>query len=112
MAESRKTVEDARRFASMVAEHQGWKLMADPEFLGTLVEGLATNHNRYGYYLCPCRDSLGSPSADEDVICPCEYAQADIEEHGHCFCALYQSPAFHARGGEPASIPERSPRRG
>jgi ferredoxin-thioredoxin reductase catalytic chain len=106
-----KTVQDTYRFASMVAAHQGWLLTADEEFLDTLIEGLTTNHNRYGYYLCPCRDSLGSRDADADVICPCEYARADIEERGHCFCALYQSPAFHSQGKEPRQIPERSPRR-
>jgi ferredoxin-thioredoxin reductase catalytic chain len=102
---------DTRRFVEMVAAHHGWRASSDGEFLDTLVEGLTTNYNRYGYYLCPCRDSLGSREADEDVICPCRYARPDIDEYGHCFCALYQSPAFHAGGAEPKAIPERSPRR-
>ena len=106
-----KTVQDTRRFASMVAAHQGWRLITDDDFLDTLLEGLTTNHNRYGYYLCPCRDTLGSREADRDVICPCAYAQPDIAEHGHCFCALYQSESFRAQGKEPRQIPERSPRR-
>jgi ferredoxin-thioredoxin reductase catalytic subunit len=111
MAERSKSLSETRRFASMVAAKQGWRLIADEEFLKTLLEGLTVNHNRYGYYLCPCRDSLGSRADDEDVICPCRYAGADIEEHGHCFCALYQSVPFYAQDKEPRSIPERSPRR-
>ena len=104
-----KSTQDTRRFVTMVAAHQGWRVIADAEFLDSLVEGLTTNHNRYGYYLCPCRDTLGSREADRDVVCPCEYAGPDIAEFGHCYCALYQSEAFQARGGEPRQIPERRP---
>lgn len=111
MGRPAKSLEDTRRFVTMVAAHQGWRPIAEAEFLETLVQGLTTNHNRYGYYLCPCRDTLGARDQDRDVICPCTYARADIEEYGHCFCALYQSPEFQARGGEPRSIPERSPGR-
>ena len=104
-----KSTQNTRRFVTMVAGHQGWRVIADAEFLDSLVEGLTTNHNRYGYYLCPCRDTLGSRDADRDVVCPCEYAGPDIAEFGHCYCALYQSEAFQARGGEPRQIPERRP---
>ena len=58
-------------FATMVAKNQGWKLSSEQQFLKDLVEGLNTNWNRYGYFLCPCRDSDGSREADATVICPC-----------------------------------------
>jgi ferredoxin-thioredoxin reductase catalytic subunit len=44
-----KSYEDTKRFVHMVAEKQGWALHPDPEFLGVLIEGLQTNHNRYGF---------------------------------------------------------------
>jgi len=94
-------------FATMVASKQGWKLSSDPQFLKDLVEGLATNWNRYGYFLCPCRDSDGSREADVKVICPCAPSWKDVEEFGHCYCALYINPAFAASGKEPQSIPDR-----
>jgi ferredoxin-thioredoxin reductase catalytic subunit len=102
-----KSIEDTARFASMVADKQGWALNADEEFRAGLVEGLSTNWNRYGYFLCPCRDSEGAKALDADLICPCKYSWADIEEFGHCFCALYLSRSFAATGKAPASIPDR-----
>jgi ferredoxin-thioredoxin reductase catalytic subunit len=102
-----KSIEQTSTFASMVAKKQGWALNPDSGFLRDLIEGLTTNWNRYGYYLCPCRDSEGSREADAKVICPCAPSWKDVEERGHCFCALYLDPAFAAAGRTPTSIPDR-----
>jgi len=99
----------ARKFATMVASHQGWRLHRDNEFFNNLVDGLRINKERYGYYLCPCRLGEGDQDADKDIICPCEYSKPDISEFGHCFCSLYQSPEFYFSGKTPSSIPERRP---
>jgi len=102
-----KTLEDTLKFASMVAAKQGWVLNPDEEFTRSLAEGLETNWNRYGYFLCPCRDTEGSREADAAAICPCKPSWDDIAEKGHCFCALYLGKAFAASGRAPASIPDR-----
>lgn len=102
-----KTLDDTRRFADMVAAKQGWTVNPDGEFTDTLLEGLTTNWNRYGYYLCPCRDTEGSREADAPVLCPCRYARADVAEYGHCFCALFLRPDFAAAGSEVQGIPDR-----
>jgi ferredoxin-thioredoxin reductase catalytic subunit len=105
-----KTPEQSRVFTEMVANKQGWVLNADADFTGSLVEGLNTNWNRYGYYLCPCRDTEGSREADKDVICPCSVSWKDVEEYGHCYCALHLSKSFAASGKAASSIPDRSSR--
>ena len=102
-----KTVADTLRFAAMVAAKQGWTVNPDEAFLAILAEGLTVNRNRYGYYLCPCRDSEGSREADARLICPCAFSWKDIEEHGHCYCALYLSRAFSESGKIPGGIPDR-----
>ncbi len=104
-----KTTEDALTFIHRVAEHNGWVVNPDNEFVADLAEGLAVNYNRYGYYLCPCRDGDGSRDLDRDIICPCDYNIPDQLEYGHCFCALFFSPQFAAREEEPGQIPERRP---
>jgi ferredoxin-thioredoxin reductase catalytic chain len=104
-----KTPEQTALFARMAAAHHGWKLNPDQAFAADLLNGLCTNFNRYGYFLCPCRDSLGRREADRDVICPCSYAGADIREYGHCYCALYLAESFIASGRVPSQIPERRP---
>lgn len=102
-----KSVADTRRFVDMVAAKQGWALNPDMDFTGSLVEGLAVNWNRYGYFLCPCRDTEGSRELDADVLCPCKYSWGDIAEHGHCFCALYMRKDFVEAGGQPGGIADK-----
>ena len=95
-----------RTFTEMVAAKQGWTLNPDREFYESLVAGLMANWNRYGYFLCPCRDSEGTREGDAKAICPCAWARSDIEKYGHCFCALYLSKEFAASGKEPSGIPD------
>jgi ferredoxin-thioredoxin reductase catalytic subunit len=102
-----KTSVQTRIFTEMVAQKQGWVLNPDREFYETLVEGLVSNFNRYGYFLCPCRDTNGSRDADKKDICPCLWSRLDVPEHGHCYCALYLSQEFAASGKEPSGIPDR-----
>ncbi len=107
--EKDKTNSEARKFVTMVANHQGWRLHREGEFLENLIEGLSINNRRYGYYLCPCRLGEGEKELDKDIICPCEYSKPDIAQYGHCYCSLYQSPEFYFSGKVPSSIPERRP---
>ncbi|MBU8913535.1 MAG: ferredoxin:thioredoxin reductase [Spirochaetales bacterium] len=103
----KKTSSDARQFIGAIATKHDWEVNPDTEFLDHLAAGLAQNYNRYGYYLCPCRDGDGERPTDEDIICPCEYVVADHDEYGHCLCGLFLSRKFAASGREPSSIPER-----
>lgn len=92
------------------AGESGYNLNPDAEFTRDLVEGLLVNEDRYGYWNCPCRRATGDRQKDLDIICPCDYRDADINEYGACFCALYVSDAI-AKGKEQAkSIPERRPK--
>lgn len=102
-----KSLEQTRLFTRMVAQKQGWALNPEESFYETLVQGLTTNFNRYGYYLCPCRDSDGSREADKKAICPCVWARLDVPEFGNCYCALYLSREKLASGSAPAAIRDR-----
>lgn len=104
-----KSIEDSRRFVSMVAAKQGWGVCPDPEHLQILVEGLTENYNRHGYFLCPCRDGTGEREKDADIVCPCVYNVPDQQEYGQCFCGLFVTKEFEAEGREPRQIPERRP---
>jgi ferredoxin-thioredoxin reductase catalytic subunit len=104
-----KTLDQTKKFMEMVAKKQGWHLNRDQEFTDILVEGLTKNFNRYGYYLCPCRDSDGSFDKDKDIVCPCDFAKPDVAEFGHCYCGLYLTPEFWESKEEPGGVPERRP---
>lgn len=91
------------------AEEGGYHLNPDLEFTKGLIKGLLVNEKRYGYWACPCRLAKGDKFEDLDIICPCDYRDADVVEHDACYCALYVStPAL--KGEKPIqSIPERRP---
>ncbi|MCQ8893827.1 MAG: ferredoxin:glutaredoxin reductase [Methanolinea sp.] len=93
------------------AEAGGYILNPDDEFVRRLVKGICVNEKRYGYAACPCRLATGRRDEDRDIICPCDYRDADLEEHGACYCALYVSPAVAAGERSLSSIPERRPPR-
>ena len=63
----------------------GYHINPDMSNTMPLVEGLLTNAKRYGYRLCPCRLTGGSREADLDIICPCDYRDADLDEYDTCF---------------------------
>jgi ferredoxin-thioredoxin reductase catalytic subunit len=107
MSARHKTPRDAHEFIGAVARHNGWALNSDDEFRSDLADGLAHNYNKYGYFLCPCRDGDADRESDRDIICPCDYARPDLEEHGHCFCGLFLTRTFAASDAAPRPIPER-----
>lgn len=91
------------------AERSGYHLNPDREFVLDLMDGLLTNQERYGYLSCPCMEADGTHQADLDIICPCDYRDPDLVEHGCCYCALYVTKAIRAGEGEATSIPLRRP---
>ncbi|OLS13138.1 MAG: ferredoxin-thioredoxin reductase, catalytic subunit [Promethearchaeota archaeon CR_4] len=109
MSRKIKSYSDGLLFVTTTAQFKKWHLPHDAAFLKDLVEGLTTNYNRYGYFLCPCRDGTGVREKDKDIICPCTYCVSDQQDYGHCFCGLFLTPEFFAAGKSPQSIPERRP---
>ena len=91
------------------AEASGYHLNPDREFTRELVEGLLENEERYGYGACPCRLADGDRQKDLDIICPCDYRDADLDEWGTCYCALYVSGEVVRGKREFEPIPERRP---
>jgi len=91
------------------AEEGGYHLNPVEEFVKELIQGLLTNEKRYGYWACPCRLASGVKEEDLDIICPCDYRDADLTEHGTCYCALYVSEAVLRGEKRLGSIPERRP---
>ena len=89
------------------AESSGYHLNPDIDFTKELVKGLLINESRYGYWACPCRLASGKKEDDLDIICPCDYRDADISEYGSCYCALYVSQEIKDSKKNPESIPER-----
>ena len=91
------------------AAENGYFLCPDREQLDDLIDGISTNEERYGYGSCPCRVAVGSEIYDGDIICPCEYRDADVDEFGMCYCALFVSKTIMENPSKMGPIPERRP---
>ena len=89
------------------AEAAGYRFTPDAAFAKELIRGLLANEARYGYRACPCRLASGNRDDDLDIVCPCDYRDADLEAYEACYCALYVSDAV-ARGNQVIhATPER-----
>jgi ferredoxin-thioredoxin reductase catalytic subunit len=91
------------------AESAGYYLNPDLEFTRSLTHGLLVNEGRYGYRACPCRLASGDAARDRDIVCPCDYRDADLLDWGGCFCGLYVSAQIREGETSLASVPERRP---
>jgi ferredoxin-thioredoxin reductase catalytic subunit len=67
------------------ADSYGYYLNLDVEMTRELVKGILINEKRYGYWNCPCRLATGNKTDDLDIICPCDYRDADVLEFGTCY---------------------------
>jgi ferredoxin-thioredoxin reductase catalytic chain len=103
------TLEKVRQRAESDAKTHGYYLHPDPEFLKDLLEGLKRNEERYGYPSCPCRLASGKFELDRDIICPCDYRDPDVAEHGACYCALYVRKDMFEGKAPILPVPERRP---
>ncbi len=103
---------DAQQLFEMLKKTQepkGYYFNTDREKVMEMLEGLLANKTRYGYMVCPCRLAAGNREADRDIICPCEYRKADVEEFGSCYCNLYVSKEWNENSIAHEYVPERRP---
>lgn len=91
------------------AEAAGYHLNPDVEFTKGLAKSLIINERRYGYRACPCRLASGNEQEDLDIVCPCDYRDADLNDYDACYCAMYVSDTARKGGKKIGSIPERRP---
>jgi len=78
----------AEMFAGMkkIADEEGYQFNPVKQELDDVLDGLWQNEHTYGYPSCPCRMAGGTLADDMDIICPCNYRDADVEEFGCCLC--------------------------
>ncbi len=106
---SKEKIDKTYQILDKQAESAGYHLNPDENFTKELVKSLLINEERYGYWACPCRLSEGKKKDDLDIICPCDYRDADLNEFGTCYCALYVSQDIKDGKKKAESIPERRP---
>jgi ferredoxin-thioredoxin reductase catalytic chain len=103
---------EIQKLYEMLEDTQGKKgyfFNRDKQRVFELLESLLVNRDRYGYMSCPCRLATGKRDRDRDIICPCIYREADIEEYGSCYCNLYVSEDWNKENIPHGFVLERRP---
>ena len=90
-------------------EPKGYYFNNDKNRVLELLEALLLNKDRYGYMSCPCRLNSVDRKNDQDIICPCVYREADVQEFGSCYCNLYVSQEWNNGEIPHEYVPERRP---
>lgn len=103
------TAEQLLELLTKSQEPLGYFFATDRERVMDLLGSLLINKERYGYMCCPCRLASGDRDKDRDIICPCEYRKADVEEFGKCYCGLYVSKEWAGKALSNVYVPERRP---
>ena len=103
------SVEALYEMLKKAQEPRGYYFNKDREKTFELLEALLFNKDRYGYMCCPCRLSSDDREWDKDIICPCEYREADVKEYGSCYCNLYVSKEWNEDRIPHRYVPERRP---
>ncbi len=91
------------------AEQSGYHINPDKGLVWILMNGLLVNEKRFGYQSCPCRLGANDIEIDRDIICPCDYRDADVQDFDGCYCSLYVSTKILTGEVQAHSIPERRP---
>ena len=112
MSEKNMRVDDSEvdglyRIVERDANEGGYLLNPDDSFTRELIRGLVINTQRYGYAACPCRLASGSQADDLDIVCPCDYRDADLNEYGACYCALYVTEEIASGKRKLKPLPDR-----
>ena len=102
-------IEQLYEMLKKLQEPKGYFFNRDRERVFDILRDLLINKERYGYMSCPCRLASGDRDRDKDIICPCEYRAADIEEYGSCYCNLYVSKGWNEKSLPCSYVPERRP---
>ena len=86
---------------------KGYSFNRNTPLVDRIIEGLATNRERYGYMACPCRLATGERKTDTSVICPCDYRDDDVKDYGTCYCGLFVSNENKGKDFSGVKVPER-----
>ena len=85
----RSTLKRQGSWIRKYAAKQGWSVNSRPMTYTNLRLWLSDCEAMYGRRFCPCFEPSGEPELDRRLICPCDFAQAEIDSVGWCHCTLF-----------------------
>ncbi len=92
LADWRRYGKDARKHDAWIRKHarnRGWSVNSRWMIYTNLKLWIADSEAMYGRRYCPCYEPSGDPDLDRSLICPCQFAQEEIDTTGWCHCTLF-----------------------
>lgn len=83
---------DARTHDAWIRKHaanRGWSVNPRWMLYTNLRLWLSDAQAMFGKRYCPCYEPSGDPELDRTLICPCAFAQQEIDTTGWCHCTLF-----------------------
>ncbi len=71
------------------ANNKGWSVNPRWMVYTNLRLWLSDCEAMYGRRYCPCFEPSGDVELDRKLVCPCSFAQAEIDSVGWCHCTLF-----------------------
>ncbi len=85
----RKTLEQQDAWIRKHAAKMGWSVNPRWMVYTNLRLWLSDCEAMYGRCYCPCFEPTGDEQLDRQLVCPCSFAQEEIERAGWCHCTLF-----------------------
>ena len=101
------SIQETKRRVESDARSGGYFLNPDEAFIRDLLDGL---RERGALRLSVPWGRKLNFAVDRDIICPCDYRDADVAEYGACYCALFLRKDVFEGKAKLAPVPERRPR--
>lgn len=79
---------EAEAYISGVAETHGWKIQPNEKKRNTLMHTMKKRLVSE-IVICPCKAYAEGIIDVNDVKCPCNEAQSDIDSKGSCHCGMF-----------------------
>lgn len=71
------------------AANRGWSVNSRFMMYTMLKFWLSDSEAMYGRRYCPCYEPSADAELNRKLICPCHFAQAEIDSTGWCHCTLF-----------------------
>lgn len=79
---------EVEAYISGVAAEKGWKIQPDEKKCNTLLR-IMKKRLVCETVICPCKVFVDGMVDVNDVKCPCNEAQSDIDSEGSCHCGMF-----------------------
>jgi ferredoxin-thioredoxin reductase catalytic subunit len=91
-ADWRRYGKDAKKHEVWICKHafnRGWSVNPRWMIYTNLKLWIADSEAMYGRRYCPCYEPSDDAELNRRLICPCQFAQEEIDTTGWCHCTLF-----------------------